>query len=273
MAKRFQGRGESDKSPGLPKVRFDRDMAELRRRSLTRFMRENELEAAAWARMAGLSNANAIYNFLNGRSGSLSQDTARRLADAVPGATVSDLFGETALKKAGGPLAAPAPILETVTVKSSAESNVWRRVYDIPTADQHTIEVVPLDVPVDEAVMVNDRHCDQICPPGGYVLVSRSKDAEPLKNGDVCVVLRRRKRNRTEDLEVTLRRLVIKAGGPPRLVYDSSDTSFATEIDVPRKELGLNTSFTAPVPEGMTQYTYSIIGVGLQVVMPPFRRG
>lgn len=253
------------------RLRVNRNLADVRRRALRQFMDAHELEPAAWARMAGLPNANSLYNFLNGHSYSLSQDTARRLADAVPGAIVSDLFGETETKRFNRESSPPRPRLEMVTVKSAAASGVWRRLFEIPSADQVQIPILPLDHKVEEAIVIMDRHCDAICPPSGYALISRNPQIAKPRDGDICVVLRTRSKGKVEEMEVTLRRIVLRADSKPRLVWVSTDPTYVGEIELPWVEPKLNKSFKVKSLVG--DYSYSIIGVALQIVMPPLRGG
>lgn len=266
MANGSQAPHDSEKRK---KPRVNRNLAEVRRRSLRQFMDAHDLEPAGWARMAGLPNANSLYNFLNGHSQSLSQETARRLADAVPGAIVSDLFGETQTKRVNRDIGPPSPKLEMVTVKSAAASGVWRRLFEIPSADQVQIPILPLDHKVEEAIVITDRHCDAICPPSGYALISRSPKIANPRDGDICVVLRTRAKGKVEEVEVTLRRLVMRADSKPRLVWVSTDATYVGEIELPWTEPRLNKSFKVKGPLG--DYGYSIVGVALQIVMPPLR--
>jgi len=67
--------------------------ADRRRAALQDFMRVTGLRPAPWARRAGVS-PNGIYNFLRGRSDSLSQRVIEALAEAA-GRPVSQIIGET----------------------------------------------------------------------------------------------------------------------------------------------------------------------------------
>lgn len=69
------------------------EIAEQRRRALLRFIDLNVDNIAEWARDAKVS-PNTIYNFLAGRSQSLSQDTLENLAQ-VYGANTWNLTGES----------------------------------------------------------------------------------------------------------------------------------------------------------------------------------
>jgi len=64
--------------------------ADRRRAALKRVLEQSGRSPAAVAREAGLANANTIYNFLKGRSNSLSVPTCEKLA-AVLGISLSAL--------------------------------------------------------------------------------------------------------------------------------------------------------------------------------------
>jgi hypothetical protein len=46
--------------------------------------------------MSGMPTANALYNFTNGRTAGLSQQTLERICDAVTGITIDELVGRSA---------------------------------------------------------------------------------------------------------------------------------------------------------------------------------
>ncbi len=69
------------------------ERARQRRAALQRFIDQHGLNRAELARMAGLSNANSLHNFLNGRAASLSLRTLEAIVRAVPGATLEELTG------------------------------------------------------------------------------------------------------------------------------------------------------------------------------------
>lgn len=79
-------------SPPMHRDDAERD-AERRRKALREVMKRYGINAHAWAISAGLRNANAIYNFLRGRSRSLSQESLEALAKAAQ-LEVAELTGE-----------------------------------------------------------------------------------------------------------------------------------------------------------------------------------
>ncbi|WP_207483156.1 S24 family peptidase [Arenibaculum pallidiluteum] len=76
------------------------DLSDRRRAALRRFMAAHGLRPSSWARAAGLS-VNALNNFLNGATQSLSQGTLEKLA-AERGVPVSEILGDAAPEGARG---------------------------------------------------------------------------------------------------------------------------------------------------------------------------
>lgn len=105
----------------------DDSRAEARRSALKKIMAEKDVTAAEVARMAELPTANAIYNFLSGRSKSLSADTYEKIAKAIPGVSVSELTGLSEAK--------PRKI-KPVALKAIAEAGVWRDGFELPLSEQ-----------------------------------------------------------------------------------------------------------------------------------------
>ena len=66
---------------------------EARRKALREVIDASGMKPSELARRAGLPSANLIYNFFSGHSSALTFDTYQRLANAIPGATVSMLAG------------------------------------------------------------------------------------------------------------------------------------------------------------------------------------
>ena len=77
------------------------ERARQRRVALRQFMDRNGLTRAELARRAGLSNGNAITNFLNGRTESLAVRTLEKIARAYPGTTLEELTNGIALVRVG----------------------------------------------------------------------------------------------------------------------------------------------------------------------------
>ena len=106
--------------------------AERRRTALLAFMKDSGLKPAAWARQAGVS-PNGIYNFLNGRSDSLSQRVLESLA-AAAGSPISRLLGETT--PAGNIVTPPVAPGEPRRRRDDAPPAAMRDVIMIPDLDQ-----------------------------------------------------------------------------------------------------------------------------------------
>lgn len=67
--------------------------ADRRRRALRDFMELEGITPSRLAREAGMKSPNALYNFLSGRSNSLSQETYERLVRSRPGIRMRELTG------------------------------------------------------------------------------------------------------------------------------------------------------------------------------------
>ena len=78
-------------------IQRDRRAGE-RRAAIRRAIKECNLTQQKACQLAGLKNANALSNFLNGRSRSLNLDTVEALARALK-MTISELIGEIPPKK------------------------------------------------------------------------------------------------------------------------------------------------------------------------------
>lgn len=160
-------------------------------------MQRHDLKAAEWARAAGLPSANSLYNFVNGHSKTLSQETLERLARAIPGATVTEIIGET---PASGIKAA------TVPVRVAAADGVWRASYEADIAPPAYLALPP-GVQADEAAVLLDGHADAIYPAGSYIGAQAfASMPRPLRNGDIALVHRIRDGRH----EVTVRGIVVE---------------------------------------------------------------
>lgn len=107
--------------------------AEVRRRALRQVMAEKGLTPADVARLAGLPNANSIYNLLGRRSSSLSASTYERIAQALgPTVTVADLAGLQ--EKAPGPS-------KGLTLRMVAQAGVWRERAELPLSEQAEVQL------------------------------------------------------------------------------------------------------------------------------------
>nr|WP_294517149.1 hypothetical protein [uncultured Rhodopila sp.] len=92
------------------------------------------------ARGAGFKTPNTIYNFLKGRSDSLSQNTLERLSEVIPGASLASLTGLE-------PFDAVVPAHSYVSVRAAITAGLWQPAFDLPYQQQYQ---VPMPVTKDQ---------------------------------------------------------------------------------------------------------------------------
>ena len=175
------------------------DLANARRRQLRRFMNARGLQPASWAKKAGV-RASAIYNFFNGRSNSLRQDTVEKLA-AAANVPISQIFGDGLI-----PLAQPT---QNIVIMGMLGAGVWQANYDWPAKDRYVISVPRFDEIYRRAygLLVNDDHADQLYPEGSVVFVVNTEEAGiSLKSNDIVICHRV---DATGDVERTIKEFVI----------------------------------------------------------------
>jgi hypothetical protein len=190
-------------------------------------MTQHELNPAGWAKSAGLSNANAIYNFLSGHSRSLSQRVLEKLTRVVPGASMLDLMGT------GPDLGATANV-PLLTVRSTAEVGAWRGTYESGAARGATIQIaVPPRVPADEAVQILDDHCDLIYPRNSCVCIQALMSLNrQLRDGDMVLL---DAINEQRQHEVTIRRVTAREDGGFGLTFAASSVPlYQAAVDLPQ---------------------------------------
>lgn len=179
------------------------DSADVRRRQLRRFMDARDLEAASWAREAGI-RASAIYNFFNGRSNSLRQDTVEKLA-AAAGVSISQIFGEGLI-----PLAQPT---QNIVIMGELGAGAWQAKNAWAAKDRYVISVPRFDEIYQRAygLLVNDDHADQLYPEGSVVfVVNIEEDGISLKSNDIVICQRA---DTSGDIEQTIKEFVIADDG------------------------------------------------------------
>lgn len=151
-----------------------------RRDALRRFMQENGLKAGPWAKRAAVS-ANSIYNFLAGRSDSLSVTAYGKLARAAE-VPVWKLTGER-----------PDPPSPTaVTVGGHVQAGDFREAVEWDEADRYLV-----DVPVPErfrrqarALEVRGPSMRDLYREGSVVVWVPMLDARPPRDRDRVIVYR-----------------------------------------------------------------------------------
>lgn len=199
-----------------------RRQADRRRQSFRAFMALHRLNPAEWARMANLPSANQIYNFMNGHSHSLGMPTLEQLARAVPGATITEIMGETPTK---GVVATVLPI------RVAAKAGGWRDSYEVTMHPVPEI-TLPFGVQADEGVVLLDRQADRVYPQGSFLGVQAFPALQrSLRHEDYVLVHRVREGRH----EVTVRQLQFSEDGAKQrvqLVFPST-TPMRAVMDLP----------------------------------------
>ncbi|MEQ8588600.1 MAG: hypothetical protein RLO01_09085 [Thalassobaculaceae bacterium] len=188
--------------------------AEHRRRALRRFIDAHNTNPREMAVRAGFKNANAIYNFLAGRSLSLSTETYEALVATVPGATMADILGEGSLSSSSD--------MCPVTVKSLAEVSRWRESADLLPFDQfRTAFPIPLSSGRGAfGLRMGDRSMSQVYPRSSLLLARTIESYDQDLDPGVRLVLHR---FRSGLVEVSVRELVEDTDGGLGLTLRSDD--------------------------------------------------
>ena len=183
------------------------DEVERRRKALRKVLGAADMTPAHAAKAAGLPSANALYNFLNDRSNSLSQATLEKLAQVIPGATLATLSG---LEEMAAPGAATR---SAVVVRMAARAGNERPTTDLPHDEQFEL---PAPVRRDYlargafGVLVRGPGFEQLYP-DGTVLICLSREAYSGKlAAGRRVILHRLAHERTE---ITVRELRVWRDG------------------------------------------------------------
>jgi SOS-response transcriptional repressor LexA len=149
-----------------------------KRDALRRFLQDRQLKPAPWAKAAGV-NANALYNFLNGVSQSLSGETYAKLARAA----------EVPVWRISGEQPDP-PSPTTIWVAGHVEAGEWREAIEWDRSLQY-----PVDVPVPlrfrgkaKALEVRGRSMDLVYAPGSIVMWVELMDFRAPRDGDRVIV-------------------------------------------------------------------------------------
>lgn len=75
-------------------VEHRRNLSEKRRKAFQAFLDKYNFTAASLARACGMPTANTFYNFVNGHTAMLSDETMDLIVQSVPGSTLAELTGE-----------------------------------------------------------------------------------------------------------------------------------------------------------------------------------
>ena len=178
--------------------------AERRRRAFRDFMDTHTIvDIAAWARLAGLPNANAIYNFLAGRSKSLSRQTAEALTAVIHGATPDDLFS--------GLLTIDNDSLSRSYIRGEVQAGAWREREEWPRSDWKPITLPRAAIHKATRsyfLLVRGSSMNQLYPDGTIIECVNLPEYEgTLKSGDKVIVERR---DRNGLFETTCKELRLK---------------------------------------------------------------
>jgi repressor LexA len=241
--------------------------AAQRRRAFQKFIDDHNLQPHTWAKESGLSNANAIYNFLGGRSTSLSLRTLNALA-AGKGYLVEEMMGKP--RKSGR--RPSSDLTATVQIIGEVQAGAWRAALTYPAGDQYELTLPSGDrFPGIKryGLVVRGDSMDKIYPPGTVVVVVRFADIGQLpKTGDKVVVLRRSSGN--AEYEATIKEYERDRRGRHVLWPRSSDPEFQepfilTSPDLPvslgSEQLPL-TVFAAPIDAGEADLVVSGLVMG-----------
>lgn len=177
---------------------------ETKRRALRQALNTAQLTPTEAARAAGMPNANALFNFLNGRTQSLSQETYEKLAQVIPGATIASLAGLEPAEPLGVPV-------RPIQVRAMAAAGLMQASFDMPLSHQGQI-VVPVDPELHAAGVfgaeVREPGAEKIFTPGTILICQPMStwDGE-LRNGKRLIL----QRIRGPKVEVTVRELELQA--------------------------------------------------------------
>ena len=162
------------------------------------------MTAADAARAAGFPTANAIYNFLNGRTSTLSQETYEKLAQVIPGASIASLVGLASAENV-------APVVQPLQVRAAAVAGLLQARFDLPTAQQ-----VNLSLPIEPAMHAAGVFGVEVREPGAEKIFKAGTAliCMPLANYEGEIVNRMKlilQRIRDSKVEVTVRELELQA--------------------------------------------------------------
>ena len=179
--------------------------ANMRREALKKALAAANMTPSEAAHQAGYTTANAIFNFLNERSKSLSQETIERLARVIPGATIASLTGNEATS-------VPTAAVQGLVVRSIAQAGKMRESFDLRKKDQYE-ELMPIQPGYQRSgafgVQVEAPGAERLFPNGTIlVCVPAPQFKEPLRTGILAIV----QRIQGKLIEITVKELVVVDG-------------------------------------------------------------
>ncbi len=200
------------------------EIADVRRLALKRAMEDHGMTPTDLARRCGFPTANAIYNFLNGISKSLSTTTYQAIVKQMPGVTINDLLGERQKKRESLP----------VLVKTYCQGGVLREQFSVPPE-----QMKELPLPVDDSAR----------QAGAFAAIVRRPGAEeiyPEKTILLCQPIVRYEGHLTKGrrliverfvdtrIEVTVREIQEDAEGRLWLSQRSTDPRLSASVKLPQ---------------------------------------
>jgi hypothetical protein len=169
-----------------------------RRAGLRRLMQAKSINPTTLAHMIRAPTANALFNFLNGATKSLSLDTIERIMLAFPDVSFRDLVGIDTEKSTDD---AAAASISTVFVSIEARSAVWQPQFELPV-DKWTPLIPPDLIGRDAAELFGVRvkwpGAELLYPDGSVLVCQRliAGNSEPQHGHRYVVQERRGKRSR-----------------------------------------------------------------------------
>jgi hypothetical protein len=201
--RRYAKRSKKVKRPRDSDVR-KQQRAEQRRRALRETLTNADMTPTDAARAAGLPSANAIFNFLQGRSGTLSQTTLEKLAQAIPGASLASLAGLESTDNV-------APPVRAIQVRAAAAAGLMQSAFDLPLRQQ-TQACMPISEELHTTgafgVIVREPGAEKLFPEGSILVCvpMHSYDGQ-LRDGNKVIL----QRIVGGKVEVTVRELELQA--------------------------------------------------------------
>jgi len=195
-----RGRSNASASTTSPPRMSVRAKAIDRREALKDFMTQYELTPADLARRVGLTNPNLFYNFLNGRSFSLSLQTLELIREAFPGSNLSGLLDGRQTRQA------------TCKVVAEARAGVGQPGFMLPANRQVQMVLPPGFLHGSEgifAVRVEAPGTNALYPTGSILICRPYGSVGGRLPARPRVIVQRQL---GAGVEVTVRELVIRAG-------------------------------------------------------------
>ena len=187
------------------KISREKDRAVSRRRALQRVLDRLGLSPTEAARAAGLPSANAIFNFLHGRSMTLSALTYERLVKAIPGTSLAELQG---IEEHEGELPGAIALIE---LRTSACAGLLRPSFDLPRARRGYVSVPAKEITQASgafAVRVDEPGAERLFPAGTILVCVPAAAFEGEMHTGQKILLQRIFDGK---VEVTIRELELEA--------------------------------------------------------------